>query len=85
MLKKVIVLNNLPSNILSEAILILKEEIDVKDNNKNDVKNVKIKSAIDEAQYIIEKCMYNLEQASNPKKNVFAKLIDKVKGEGNKY
>lgn len=78
MIRKVIVLEDLPSNILSEAILILKNEEDKKNND------IKIKSAIAEAEYIIEECMYKLEKQSAPKKNFFHKILDKVKGSGNK-
>ncbi len=85
MLKKVIVLNNLHSNILSEAILVLKDDIELKENIKLEGQDIRIKSAIEEAQNIVEDCMYKLEQESLIKKNFFHKIIDKVKGNGNKF
>ena len=41
-------------------------------------------SAIKEAEYIIEECMYNLEKEKNNKKNIFFRIIDKVIGVSNK-
>lgn len=84
MLKKVIVLDNLKSNILSEAILILKEDVDINNNIREEANNIKIESAIKEAEYIIEECMYNLEKEKNNKKNIFFRIIDKVIGVSNK-
>lgn len=84
MLKKVIVLDNLKSNILSEAILILKEDVEINNNIREEANNIKIESAIKEAEYIIEECMYNLEKEKNNKKNIFFRIIDKVIGVSNK-
>lgn len=85
MLRKVIVLNDLQSNLLSEAILILKEEIDIKDNNNTETQNIRIKSAVHEANNIIEEYMYKLEKENTQKKNFFNKIMDKVKQKGNKF
>lgn len=79
MFRKVIVLKDLPSNVLSEAILILKDDINIKKDIKKEVKNVKYKSAVDEAQCIIEEYMYKLEHHIE-KKGFFHKILDKVKG-----
>lgn len=85
MVKKVIYLKDLPSNILSEAILIFKEDVDVeKDINLNNLYNIKVNSAIQEAKYIIEECMYKIEKDNENKKSFLHKIIDKVKGESNK-
>lgn len=84
MVKKVIFLENLPSNIISKAILVLNEDVEVSDELNNEKGNIKIKSAIDEAQNIIEEYMYKIENDNYVKKNLFHKIIDKVKGLGNK-
>lgn len=85
MLKKVIVLNDLSSNILSQAILILKEDMEIGDDININGNDIKIKSAIEEANNIIEECMYKIEQENTKKKNFFHKIIDKVTRKENKF
>lgn len=84
MYKKVIFLKDLPSNILSEAILVFKEDVIVNDDINTNANNIKIDSAIQEAKYIIQECMYKIEKESQSKKSFLHRIIDKVRGCSNK-
>ena len=88
-MKNIVVLKNLPSNLIDEAIVVLKENkkvhkyqtVDNKEKNK--VKNTEIKNdkeyIIKEAEMVIKSYMENLEQKSPKWKNNIKKLEKRYK------
>lgn len=73
-LKNVVVLKNLPSNVIEEAIVIVKDsklakEINLSDKNANSLKNYKCKknSVIEEAEMVICEYINKLEKEKNKK------------------
>lgn len=78
-MKNIIVLKDLPSNIVDEAIVILKnntnvkrkEKVENRNSNKleeNSVENYEL--VIKEAEYIIQNYIKNIENPTEPKNNI---------------
>ena len=76
-MKNIVVLKNLPSNIVEEAIVVLKENTKIKkyqyiDKNNDMVKNNKNKKdyIVKEAEMVISNYISDMEKQKNNKKNV---------------
>jgi fructose-specific phosphotransferase system component IIB len=87
-LKNIVVFKNLPSNIVEEAIIILKTNKKVKNvqytekcirnKTENDIKNPK-EYIVKEAESIISNCVSNIENSNNKKQKNYIELEKKYK------
>jgi hypothetical protein len=87
-MKNMVVLKNLPSNIVDEAIVILKPNIKLKSLDKIEKNNQKNKSEkiesskkyiINEAEMLIANYIYKMENDKNKNIKVNKKIEDKCK------
>lgn len=85
-MKNMVVLKNLPSNIIDEAIIILKANKKVKNveytkNNEKDNKQEKKEEGyiIKEAELIVENYLSEIEHKRNPKIHEFEKKYNRLK------
>ncbi len=73
MIKKVVYLKNLPSNIIEEAIFTLKENIEFDINEENNIS--KKECILEEAQNIIDRYIDEGNYLYPKKKNIFEKIL----------
>ncbi len=85
-MKNMVVLKNLPSNIIEEAIIILKANKKVKNieySKKNEVNNNQVKQddgyIIKEAEMVIANYLSQIEQKRKPKEAHFEKKYNRLK------
>ena len=85
-MKNMVVLRDIPSNIVEEAIVILKPNIKVKDfnmaqNKKQETSKKQQKDyIINEAQMIVSNYISNIEKKENIKFKTLKKIVNKCKG-----
>lgn len=79
-MKNMIVIKNLPSNLIEEAYVVLKDnvkvhkkEITLKNNNKIDVKNKDENYVIKEAELLLQEYASKLDCKGNPS------ILDRIK------
>lgn len=85
-MKNMVVLKNLPSNIIEEAIIILKANKKVKNieySKKNEAVNKQVKQddgyIIKEAEMVITNYLSEIEQKRKPKESHFEKKYNRLK------
>lgn len=77
-LKNIVVLKDLPSNIIEEAFVVVKQNLKIDDINQKDSANIKQENyVIKEAQMVINEYLKNLENKSNQKQ--IEKIEEKYK------
>lgn len=74
MIRKVIVIKDIPSNIIEEAVFTLKENIKFEDYEKENY--IKYDSILGEAEGLIEEYVNKYEEVEIRKENFFEKIIN---------
>ena len=74
MIKKVIVIKDIPSNIIEEAVFTLKDNIEFDVNEKENY--IKYDSILSEAEGLIEEYVDKYEKIEIRKENFFEKIIN---------
>ncbi len=79
MIKKVIVVKDIPSNIFEEVTFTIRDNVNIDINN--DYENFKTESIILEAEGIIQEYINKYENIEIKKENLFDKILNRLKKE----
>ena len=79
MIKKVIVIKDIPSNIFEEVSFTIKEGINIDINNDYD--GFKTESILTEAEGVIQEYINKYENVEIKKESIFDKIFNKLKKE----
>lgn len=79
MIKKIIVVKDIPSNIFEEVSFTIRDNINIDINN--DYENFKTESILTEAEGIIQEYIDKYENIEIKKEKLFDKIFNKLKKE----